>query len=190
HGGRRDREQPRQTFANSRALVIREPEGAVAAVVQLRQVQGTAEGASELVLLERRLVAARIEEVIGVHVRVAQKMEQRAMEVVRAGTKAYVNGAAQRAAELGRQKIALYLELGDRVRTGQHRGLVIVRRVVVDAVQQEVIVLDSVAVDANQEVLVERVVSLRDVGAGRERDELNEVPPVEWQFRNGFSRDH
>ena len=92
------------------------------------------------------------------------------MEVIRAGAQADIDGPAQGTAEFGGQQIALYLEFGDRVRTRQHRGLIIICRVVVDAIQQKVVVLNPVAVDADQEVLIERVVALRDVGPRSESD--------------------
>ena len=84
-------------------------------------------------------------------------------------------------------KIRLNLELGDGIGARQDRRLIIVCRVVVDAIQEKVIVLNAVAVDSDQKILIEGVVSLRDVCAGRERNQLNEVPSVQAATRRRAS---
>ena len=92
------------------------------------------------------------------------------MEFVGSRLDVDVDCAAQTAPELGRQQVALHFELGDRIGARQNRRLVVVRGVVVDSIEQKIIILDSVAVDADQKILIERIVSLRNVGAGRQRD--------------------
>ncbi len=77
------------------------------------------------------------------------------------------DGSAQSPSEFRRQHVGEHLEFGDGVWIRQHRRLIVIRGVVVDAVEQKVIVLYAVAIDANQCALVRRISGLRHIGAGR-----------------------
>src|SRR5262249_20588313 len=145
---------------------------------------------AKLVLLERRLGTSGIEEGVGIELGVAQKLEGRAMKIVGAGPDIHIDGAAEAASEFGGQQIRLHLKLGNGVRTGQDGRIVVVGGVIVDAVEKKVVVLNAVAVDPDQEVLVERIIPLRNVGAWGERDQLDKVAAIERQLHHSLGLNH
>lgn len=80
----------------------------------------------------------------------------------------------------------MHLELRNGIRTRQHGSLIVIGSIVVDPVKKKIVVLNAVSVDADQEILIQRVVPLRDVGSWRKGYELDEVAPVEWKLRTGL----
>ena len=123
-----------------------------------------------MILLEGWFDTPGVEVVVGVEVIVAEEMEQSAVKGVRARPKADVYGASQTAAEFRGKQITLDLEFGNRIGTWQDGRLVVIGRIVVNSVEQEIVILNPVAVDSDEKVLVQGVIPLRNIGAGREGD--------------------
>ena len=175
---------------NVGALIVAEKEGLVPSVVELGQNDRPSQGTTELVLLKGHLGTAGIEIRIGVEILVAEKLEKSPVELVGSGFHVDHDRPAQAPAEFGWQHVGEHLEFGNGVGIRQHRRLIVVGSVIVDAVQQEVIVLDTVAVDRHQRVLVGGVGSLRHISASRERNELDEVAAVQRQIHHLLGFEH
>ena len=101
------------------ALVVREEEGLV-------RPNRAAHGPSELVHAKWRNgpAGALVEELVGVELAVAQKLEQSAVELVGSAPRGNVHHASAAAAPLRREAVGLHLELLRRLHGGNRRDLV------------------------------------------------------------------
>jgi hypothetical protein len=158
--------------ADTLALVVEEEERAIAD-------DAPAERAAELVIGQR--VHPNVKVLPGVEVVVAQELEQRAVEVVRAGLNLQVDHPAGRAAILGRVVAGLKAELADGLGGGDHHGQAEHDGVVVDAVDHPVVLVGRLAVDRDRRSALPggdgRVAPA--VGAGNQQAELHEMAAVE-----------
>src|SRR5262249_31376637 len=113
----------------ARALVSEETEDAVLA-------HGAANSPSELVAFER--IVHRRKEVPRVHVAVAQKFEQRTMELIGAGFGNYVHHTAGVESVAGGEAIRLHAELLNGIGKREWKADVGVAVIVIAAIHQEV----------------------------------------------------
>ena len=155
-----------------------------------------AEGAAELVRIERRLGGG--EEIPGVQRIVAIVLEHRSAEAIAAGPDREVHDGAAEHAELGGRVVGLDLEFLDRLERRRDVDERVQRLVVRDAVEHVVVPRPRHAVDAvvheapgagGRGVLREVGEAARD-RAGRQRDELLEQTPVQRQRLDLLVVDH
>src|SRR4051812_256523 len=112
-----------------------EKEGAVLAVVELREHHGSTERPAELIQAERwEGCTFRAKEISRIHCRVAKKFKQTAMQVVAAGLANDIDHGARVAPDVGAIEVRLNLELADRFD----------RRAKNDGERQPLVVIDSV----------------------------------------------
>ena len=145
-----------------------------------------ADGAAELVQLERRLLPSGrvVERVIRVHRGVAQELERGEMELVapRTGRQLHQRAGARRARAVVRR---LDRELLERVRVRQHRRGPEEPVVVVRPVHPEVVLGRAQPVDRDGLVVLlprHRRAGGGDGGSGRQRDQLQGVAAVQGQL--------
>ena len=161
----------------ARALVIGEEEGLV--------VDDRAAGrAAELVLVERRArQAGRIgEEVVGVEIVVAQKLEDRAVKLIGAALDGGVDHRAGGVAELGGEVVGLDLELLYRVDRGDYRDAVasdgagVRDGVVVDAIERDFVGGEAPAAGDERQI---RSHAEHRRGVAGEQAERKRIPAVQ-----------
>src|SRR5688500_18611511 len=150
-------------------------------------MQPPAEESAELVQLKRRLLrGGAIEEIFGIEVIVSQEVDQTAMVIARAGLVGEIDGASAATAELciGHRAFDAKLLHGFDWRKDQNAEAVVIL-VVVDAVEQEIVLLktraiDGIAGDASfHRDGTARLLALRRHCARRQSDELGKVAAVE-----------
>lgn len=86
--------------------------------------------------------------------------------------------------------MSLNFKLRNGVGTGNDCRIVVIGGVVIDTVQQKVIVLDPVSINADQQRSIERIIALWNIRSGREHDQLREIPAVQWQIADAAGGDH
>ena len=195
HLGRRNCAEPGAQLAAPEALVVAEEESLVFH-------DRPAERASELVHLERVLLL--VEKLARVHRRVPQIFERRAVKGIRPALDRGVDDTPGAAAELGRERVRLDLELLDRVYRRSDDECRAVQEVdhvdvVVDAIEQVVVLPvrpDAVGreVAADHQAQAARgpctvVASCRN-HARRDGGELREVPSVKGKLCRRLAVDH
>src|SRR6266478_282438 len=171
-----DRGELRQRLANAQTFVVSEKE-------RLILDDRSAQRKAELVLLVG-LLTKGVEGVGGVNLFVPQKLEHVAVDLVGPRFDDGVHNGAVAAAEFGIVRIGLNLKLGDGVHGRLHHiGCAIEDvaqvRVVVDAVEQEVILQRASAVGAEAEAGFDARTGLGGSDAGAEKSELRVVASVQ-----------
>ena len=172
-------------IAHAPSLVVHEEEGLVVP-------DGAAQRPAELVLAKGRLGAAElvVEQIIGVELVIAQKLEPAAVELIRAGLDLDIHDAAVGPAELRGVRAGLNLEFLDRVHAGKDDHGVQIQFVVVDAIEQEVVVAGAHAIGdeggRHAPAFVAGAIVVRTGHASRDTwnqpCQLDEVPAVQRQF--------
>ncbi len=164
-----------QSLTNAQAFVVPEKK-------HLVLDDGAAQGKSELVLLVR-LLTELVEAVDGIKLFIAQKLPEVAVDLVGARLDDGVHDRAIAAAEFSAVGIGLDLELGDGIdRRLDHIGGTVEHvaqvRVVVDAVEQEVILQRAGAAGAEAESGFDARSGLGGSNARAEQRELGVVAAV------------
>ena len=178
--------------------IVEEKEALVAAIVDLGNEDGSADGHAELILAEDRFaLIGGGEDVAGIEDVVAVELEEIAVEVVRArlgGDRHH----ARAAAELRGKDAGEGLKLAHGLDAGRHDDRVKGELVVVDTVHEPSIGVGAAAegVEVRRSAGVEGggarevLAGLSGRDAGVQIDELSKVAAVERQFADGARADH
>ena len=175
------------------ALIFREIERAIAAVVQAWNHHGAAVGEAEFIADERRDAfrlrnGAPVEEVARIERRVAQEFEDRAVQVVGSGAGDDVGETGRAAPDFGGHPAGagadlfhgIDIEVGER--SAAHFGVARIR-----AIHGKYSRRAALAVNGELLGEIRGAVGIGH-GAGGEQQQLAEIALVERQFGNGFSR--
>src|ERR1700686_1393980 len=171
-----NRGELRQPLSNAQAFVVSEKEGFVLD-------DGPTQSKSKLILFVR-LLTEDVEGVGSVNLFVPQKLEHVAVDLVGPGFDGGVHDGAVAAAEFGAVGIGLDLKLGDGVHGRLHHVGGAVEniaqvRIVVDAVEQEVILQSAGAVGAEAESRFDARSGLSGSDADAKKSELRVVASVQ-----------
>jgi hypothetical protein len=192
-GGTRGAPQP--------LFITGEEEGTVAAVVELGQVNGSAHGTAELVVAQHLLDAARArvglggEGVTRIEGVVAQELVSGSVNLVAAHLGHHVDDTAGSLAELSLEGAGFHAELLHRIGHRHHRDLVVYRRGIHAAVQEELVPISRTAVDAHLgEVLVAdfgEPVGVIEAGLDASHDlhQVEHVASVQGEFFDALALD-
>ena len=184
HEGSRDRSDLSRPLSNRGVFVVKEEERVIS-------LDRASQCAAELILLIRRLgLTGGVEkEIVGVQYLVAEELPDISVKLVGSGFDGGVDGRARIPAEGHIVRVGLNLKL----RQGIHGGNdylrasgrhVLVIRVVVDSIQDEIILEAGVPIDAEQTFAASRHDGAYRVDSRGQEYEVVVPPAVERQFRN------